>query len=331
VTYHPGGAQTERIQAEGGIQVEGSGIEGKRPSARGAIRLDAGGYRLALLVLLTLLAVVGLHASISQPAWGSHTKALDTQVAGALEAVAVVLFLVVLVRNRGAQDGQPLAMRLRTALLYVLGAGIVALAITLVDLLVNINPHGEAGRTNQATPPRSLPGRLRLPRSASSSASHFPINQVLYGLAAALLVAAIVAISLKAWRQRRLVSGPELEPPAEDYGETLQEAILGGRRALLELDDARAAIIACYAAMEQSLARAGAERSVAETPDELLAKAAGQLLISAGAASRLTSLFYEARFSSHPLDHTQREAAERALAELASELDVRYAGSGAGL
>ena len=317
--------------AQSGAHPGGDRTEGTKPSPRGEIKLDVSGYRLALLVLLTLLAVVGLHASVSLPAWSSHTKLHDTEVAGALEAIAVVLLLILLVRKRRAPSGQPLAMRLRTALLYVLGAGVAALAVTLVDLLVNINPHGQAGRASSPPPPRGLPGRLHLPKSAPSSTSHLPINQVLYGLAAALLVAAIVALSLKAWRQRRLSPALELEAPAEDYGGTLQEAILGGQRALLELDDARAAIIACYVAMEQSLARAGTERSVAETPDELLAKAAGQLLISADAASRLTSLFYEARFSSHPLDHNQKEAAERALAELASELDLRYAGSGAGL
>jgi hypothetical protein len=38
------------------------------------------------------------------------------------------------------------------------------------------------------------------------------------------------------------------------------------------------------------------------------------------AAARLTALFYEARFSSHPLGRRQRDAAERALDELAAAL-----------
>jgi hypothetical protein len=38
------------------------------------------------------------------------------------------------------------------------------------------------------------------------------------------------------------------------------------------------------------------------------------------AAARLTALFYEARFSSHPLDHRQRDAAAQALDELAAAL-----------
>ena len=46
-----------------------------------------------------------------------------------------------------------------------------------------------------------------------------------------------------------------------------------GRSALRTVDDARAAIIACYVAMENSLAERGAARAVADTPDELLARA----------------------------------------------------------
>jgi hypothetical protein len=149
---------------------------------------------------------------------------------------------------------------------------------------------------------------------------HFPFGDLLYGLGVAVLVAAIVALSVWARRQSRRHLPPEPEALAEEYGEALEQALEGGRRALLSLDDARAAIIACYVAMEESLARAGTVRSSAETPDELLAKAASTLLIGTGAARRLTSLFYEARFSSHPLADSQRAAAASALAEISSEL-----------
>ena len=213
-----------------------------------------------------------------------------------------------------------MSARLRTALRYLLGAGILALAVTLVDLLVNIHMPNTTGKGSRPASGAS-PGRLRLPKEVVSQNSNVPVSQILYGLVAALLLAAIVVLSVRAIRHRHWDPGPELDLPAEDYGNALQEAILGGQRALLELDDARAAIIACYMAMEESLAHAGTTRTVAETPDELLAKAAGQLLISAGAASNLTSLFYEARFSSHPLDNSHKVAAERALAELAAELD----------
>ncbi len=74
--------------------------------------------------------------------------------------------------------------------------------------------------------------------------------------------------------------------------------------------------------MEQSLARAGTARAVADTPDELLARAAGQGLVRGDAAARLTALFYEARFSTHPMPLGKRAEAQRALGELADGLGV---------
>ena len=106
---------------------------------------------------------------------------------------------------------------------------------------------------------------------------------------------------------------------AED-SEGLREAVESGRSALRTIDDARAAIIACYLAMENSLGERGTARTIADTPDELLARARASGMVRGTAAARLTALFYEARFSSHPLDHRQRDAAERALDELADAL-----------
>ena len=102
-----------------------------------------------------------------------------------------------------------------------------------------------------------------------------------------------------------------------------------GRAALAGVDDARAAIIACYVAMERSLAERGTARAAADTPDELLARAVASGVVRGGAAGRLTALFYEARFSTHPLDGGQRDAASAALDELAAELAARPAQSAA--
>jgi hypothetical protein len=85
--------------------------------------------------------------------------------------------------------------------------------------------------------------------------------------------------------------------------------------------------------MESSLAERGAARGVADTPDELLARARETGVVRGTAAARLTTLFYEARFSSHPLDRSQRGAAEQALDELAAALaqteTAETAGAGA--
>jgi hypothetical protein len=73
-------------------------------------------------------------------------------------------------------------------------------------------------------------------------------------------------------------------------------------------------------AMETSLAEHGAARAVADTPDELLRRATASGIVRGTAAARLTTLFYEARFSSHPLVSGQRDAAGQALGELAALL-----------
>ena len=120
--------------------------------------------------------------------------------------------------------------------------------------------------------------------------------------------------------RRAALPGPAPGYLAEDSA-GLREAVESGRAALAgEVDDARAAIIACYLAMEGTLAERGTARGLADTPDELLARAVTSGIVRGAAARRLTALFYEARFSSHPLGSEERVAASRALDELAAEL-----------
>jgi Domain of unknown function (DUF4129) len=76
-------------------------------------------------------------------------------------------------------------------------------------------------------------------------------------------------------------------------------------------------------AMDRSLAERGTARAAADTPDELLTRAVAAGVVRGGAAGRLTALFYEARFSTHPLGSRERDAASAALDELAAELAAR--------
>ena len=146
-----------------------------------------------------------------------------------------------------------------------------------------------------------------------------------------LIVVLLTGLVLSIWWARRL--RPSIGAREDDFiahdSEDLREAVESGRSALRMVDDARAAIIACYVAMENSLAERGTARSIADTPDELLARARQSGVVRGTAAARLTALFYEARFSSHPLDLRQREAAERALDELAAALTETGADAGA--
>jgi len=281
------------------------------------------GPGLGLLVLLTLLVAVGLHVKPTQPLWNRHSKLYDLEAAGCLEAVFVALLFGLAVRSRRAPASEIVAAGLRAALRWVLALGAASLAVVSL-VLVNISlPSIEPRRT---APFPSIGRRLtplnghRVTGGGGSAAFHFPLSNVLYALIAAILLLAVAAVALMIMRQRRHQNVAEPGPPAQDYARAVQDALLGGRRALLQSDNARAAIIACYSAMEDSLAQRGAARSSAETPDELLAKAAGMLLVSARAAARLTALFYEARFSSHHMGDSEKDAAEKALSELEADL-----------
>jgi len=187
-------------------------------------------------------------------------------------------------------------------------------------------------RWSRRSPASVLPpgGRLRRPRLARPL-PHPASLAVGHDVLIAALIAALLLAAFLIWRQRRSLprrgsrddlADDETASPADPA--RAASAIDSGRHAIREVDDARAAIIACYRAMEDSLARAGAARGAAETPDELLARVStvgsAVSMVSAAPAATLTALFYEARFSTHPMPASRRDAAVRALDELAASL-----------
>jgi hypothetical protein len=284
--------------------------------------------RLLPLALLVVLAIVGLRGAVPAPRWNGPLRAQGVAIGIALEVVLGVLLVITVRRDRAERhaaatrpyseaDGEiGVPAALRFALKWLLGGGMVAVAAVLISNLhlhFFIKPHPLPAR-RAPIPPR----RITVPRVPRQPAYHFPLGPILYGLLVFVIVAA-VAISLW-WAARQLRPAlPPLLPDAADADE-LREAVESGRLAFAELDDARAAIIACYLAMERSLADRGAARGAADTPDELLARVISAGIVRGAAARRLTGLFYEARFSTHPLGRAERDAASEALDELAAEL-----------
>jgi hypothetical protein len=289
--------------------------------------------RLVPVALLVVLAIAGLRGAVPVPRWNGPLRAYGVAIGLALEVVLGAL-LVITVRREGAamraaallpasqiNDDVTVPGGLRFALKWVLGCGMAAIGAVLI---INLHLHFFT------RPPRPL--RLRSvpylppPRPAgggagSGSSLHIPFAAIMYGLLIAVLVAALAISIVWSARQRRAALAPEVPSDLAADSEGLREAVESGRAALAtDIDDARAAIIACYVAMEDSLALRGTERGVADTPDELLARAVKSGLVKGGAARWLTRLFYEARFSSHPLGPSQRDAASLALDELADEL-----------
>jgi Domain of unknown function (DUF4129) len=237
-----------------------------------------------------------------------------------LEAVLAALLIAVQIRNRRAQPGAWLAARLRGGLNLVLGAGLVAVPVALlVTHLPPSRPHRLRPRPQPTI--AGTPGAR--PLHGPPPGSGVPVSLVLTILALLVLAAAVV-VALIAARRRIRYTAVSVQAAGEiDDGEQLREAVELGEAALRELGDARAAIVACYVAMERELAGAGTARAVAETPDELLARAAGAGLIRGSAAARLTALFYAARFSSHPVPPSSRDRAQQALRDMAADLASR--------
>lgn len=86
--------------------------------------------------------------------------------------------------------------------------------------------------------------------------------------------------------------------------------------------DAREVVIACYARMERAFDEAGAGRRPTESPMELLVRVLGDLAVPGEDVRRLTALFTEARFSTHPVTDEMRAAAQRSLRNVADALAV---------
>jgi Domain of unknown function (DUF4129) len=282
--------------------------------------------RVLPLTLLIILGLAGLRGTVTQPRWNGPWQRDGLAIGLTVELVLGIL-LVITTRRRAVRGRAELisgavnsvAAKLRGVLILLLSLGMAAVAVIMI-----IGLHLHVFTVKPRRPPPPAPAATGKPRtvpppSRSSSIVHIPSAVLLYTLLVVVLVAAVV---VSIWWSRRF------RPPGQVSGDgyivedsqDLREAVESGRSALRTLDDARAAIIACYLAMEISLAERGTARAIADTPDELLARARATGLVRGTAAARLTTLFYEARFSSHPLNRGHRDAAAQALDELAEAL-----------
>ena len=302
----------------------GSGTGDSPPGAEGQPALGGALHgpalaRLLLTALLVAAVLVGLRGGFTVHGWRGPYRRDGVAVGIGLEAVLAGLLLALLIRGRRPSDDFRV-LRLRGVLRGTLLAGLVIVPLVLL-LAAPLHPHPVPQQAQPAQPPAptATPRVSQVPHP--SGGFRLPLADVLYALLILALIAGIV-VCVVLMRGRR--PGHDAEPPeasvAEGQRGDLQDAVSSGRRALASLDDARAAIIACYVAMERSLAAAGADQAAADTPDEFLGRAVAAGLVRGTAAGELTGLFYEARFSAHELTPAQRDAAQVALEQLAADL-----------
>ena len=276
---------------------------------------DRAASRTVLAMLLLVLAIAGIGAVGPHVGLHAPSRAAGLTIAAVLEVFLAGL-LVALRTGKTPPSGP--ARRLHAMLT---GALVTALlAVPAVAALASLRPSRTAVHVR---PPRARAGfREHVAKAAHGHGLDIGLRPLL----AALLLAALLVVLVVAWRRRRhaWLLARQADPFADDEDDDapaeLARAVGSGQRALHDLDDARTAIIRCYVAMEDSLAQAGAQREASETPDELLARARSTGLVGPGPARRLTALFYEARFSTHPMPTSRRDEASAALASLAADL-----------
>lgn len=291
------------------LTVLAEGLEVAMPGRRAPSGVDA--RRAAGVLLLVVIAAVGLRAGGAFSAVGSRAI-LGTSghvLYWALVVTEAILFVAGLIlyalRLIWLRKGGGLPERKRRSIWWLLllpfmmyGLSRTIAILRAHGIRLNPRPHtavvaggGGAGHTG---------------------GSSWPVLVL-------LIVVALVAAAVTVYRRRRAAAftfaEPEPVPP-----EPLAEALAAGAQALREDPDPRTAIIACYAAMERSLADAGSPADAADTPAEVLARATAGGLVRPSCAGTLTGLFRRARYSRHPMTEDDRAAAMEALAQVRADL-----------
>ncbi|HEV2633711.1 MAG TPA: DUF4129 domain-containing protein [Actinocrinis sp.] len=294
----------------------------------GPIRPSHRGLLLASALLGLAAGTVGLAAASG---YGLH-QAGPVQRLGILVGIVCFGALIGLALNyskwradRSALTPQSKTSRLRTATAAILFAGAVLVPI-LIFAMSRSSPSADT-QPLQQTSARPVPTRIftvtAIPTAKPTHGGSLNLLPFLIGLGVLVAVVVLVLV-LRRLRQMNLrleigtvSSQAEPGPPPEE--QVLADAMSAGRRAL-QGDDARAAIIACYAAMEQSLAVLGLARGAADSPADLLNRARTRGLLQGSAPQALTALFREARFSVNPMGEQQMAAARDALEQCAAQL-----------
>jgi hypothetical protein len=217
----------------------------------------------------------------------------------ALAGIVLLILRVIWARK----SGKPLRRKRRSLWWLLL---LPLMVFGLARILRRMHQHAAAAAAHGAGAKAGPAGHLRL-------GNPWPLF-VLFA------VVALAVAALTVHRRRRAVPPPP-EPDPEPDAEPLVAALAAGARVLHEDPDPRTAIIGCYAAMERSLADAGSPPRMADTPAEVLGRATASGLVRSAPATALTSLFRQARYSSHPMTEADRAAAIDALAQVRADLD----------
>ena len=273
---------------------------------------------MAAVAVLLAVTVTGLRARGTFAHAGNQTAAgaSGTVLAIALsaaEGLAVIAFVIVLASARpqrqpnSEDEEEPWRPNIPW---WAKAAGVLlalAALVTPFAVLFTRKPRQLGPRPLPAGPPK-----VSLGHAATSSGS--PVWPLITGMVIAIVI--VVALTLLGRRKRPA----RAESKHRTRLATLLASLAAGSDALSAGGEPRAAIIACYAAMERGFAAAGFAPAVADTPAEVLARATRAGLVRPRPAEALTGLFRRARYSTHPMTSTDSRLAAAALTQMRSDL-----------
>jgi hypothetical protein len=214
-------------------------------------------------------------------------------------------------RRRGDEEHELVQGRHESAWERLGAALTIVVALGLVVGLILAVRQVQFAPPSHARPGVSTTVAAATTTSTRTAERHATPGGAVVGLAIAAAVLVVSAGGYLAVRSRRRPGDEATLEPAQRR--VTEDALRDARVALDAPADPRAAILACYRAMERSVAEAGTSRRVADTPEEFLERAARSGLLLPAATQRLAALFREARFSTHPMTAAHRADAEAAL------------------
>ncbi len=296
--------------------------------------------RVVAVIVLLIVAGAALHgylpgvATTPRDRPTSSLPSLIAVIAMLVVSMAIIVIAIVTQSRRrpvsyrpGAPpreiaDGRPLTWRvILVAVAVVIGWLVLAAVLSRMNAPPGIEqqpPDASAPPAGTTQPPVEQP---REPEPSSNVFSILATSTVL------LMMAAFVGAAIAARRQRRAGTAPassdEYRPATTvSASDPLARAAEVGLAAAGDLSrEPRAAIIACYAAMERELENSpDVFPRESDTPSEVLARAVEHHALRADSATELVELFEEARFSPHVMTERHREVAVRALRLVLDEL-----------
>jgi hypothetical protein len=283
------------------------------------------GIRLAL-VAFGLLALLGVVAFASRSGLGHQSQAAPTPgyVSYAFTAFLIVFVLMIPVAAYGfimqAREGEVARKSYRQRTLESIGMLFFFGALAFVVIYLKRHHH------HFLVPHlKGLNGKKKAIHGVNGHAAavepHFEYTVLWISL---VIIAVGGGWLYYAWRTRKKRTAIPLDREqtvAEDFAASIGDAIDD----LENEPDARRAVIAAYARMENVLARNGLKRRPSETPVEYLRRILLGLTSRGDSVSRLTSLFEQAKFSRHEIDVSMKLDAIGALREIRDDLQEAHA------